>query len=414
MRILLLAQWYPPTIGGEENHVRNLGAALAARGHAVSVATLAQPALPESEIDGEVRIHRLRATVQRVPWLFSIDRQSVPPAPDPGLVRGLHAVVKQERPEIVHAHNWMVHSLIPLMRSGRAPRLVLTLHDYSLICAKKTLIYRGRPCSGPAPAKCLRCAAAHYGLPKGTATIAGMWATGPFERRAVDLFIAVSEAVAEGNRLSAYGLRHEVIPNFIPDLEPPVPAESSGLLAQLPSEPYILFVGSLSRIKGIDVLIAAYRQLTDPPPLVIIGYRGGERIAELDTPPSGVTVLENWPRSAVLAAWRGSMVGVVPSVWGEPSPTVAMEALAAGRPVVASRIGGLPEIISDHETGLLVDHADPPGLAAAIQQLVDNRALRERMGAAALVRSGLFRAATVVPRLEALYAGVIAGGGLDG
>jgi glycosyltransferase involved in cell wall biosynthesis len=411
MRILLLAQWYPPIIGGEENHVRNLGMALAARGHTVSVATLAHAARPELEVDGGVRVHRLRAMVQRFPWLFSTDRQSAPPAPDAALVRGLRSVVAQEQPQIVHAHNWMVHSFVPLVRGGeQLPRLVLTLHDYSLICAKKSLIYRERPCSGPAPAKCLRCAAAHYGLPKAAVTLAGMWASNRSERRTVDLFVAVSQAVADGNRLGESGLRHEVVPNFIPDVDAPVSDQERELLAQLPSEPFILFVGGMARVKGIDVLVAAYRELVTPPPLVIIGYRGSERIAHLDKPPAGVTVLENWPHAAVLAAWSRSLLGVVPSVWEEPSPTVAMEALAAGRPVVASRIGGLPEIVTDHVTGRLVDPGDPHQLAAVLQQLVDDSDLRERMGAAARVSSQQFRSAVVVPRLEALYADLLAGG----
>ncbi|TIU02624.1 MAG: glycosyltransferase family 4 protein, partial [Mesorhizobium sp.] len=66
MRILLLSQFYPPVIGGEERHIRNLGAALAQRGHHVSVGTLMHPGSPETELDGAVRVHRLRGTLQRL------------------------------------------------------------------------------------------------------------------------------------------------------------------------------------------------------------------------------------------------------------------------------------------------------------------------------------------------------------
>src|SRR6202035_331617 len=90
VRILLLSQFYPPVIGGEERHVRNLAAALAARGHSLSVATPAAPQHVGTEMDGEVRVHRLRGTLQRVGALFTDpERPFAPPMPDPGLMLSL-------------------------------------------------------------------------------------------------------------------------------------------------------------------------------------------------------------------------------------------------------------------------------------------------------------------------------------
>src|SRR5437660_74800 len=84
MRILMLAQFYPPTVGGEERHVRNLSIELAARGHDVAVATLWQEGAPALECDQGVRIHRIRGSLQRTTALFSEkERQHAPPFPDP-------------------------------------------------------------------------------------------------------------------------------------------------------------------------------------------------------------------------------------------------------------------------------------------------------------------------------------------
>src|SRR5437899_4028640 len=109
MRILMLAQFfYPPTIGGVERHVADLSIELAARGHDVAVATLCHKGFPEFEIDRGVRIHRIRGTMQRVGMLFSeSDRRHVPPFPDPELMYALRRIILEERPDIVHAHNWM-------------------------------------------------------------------------------------------------------------------------------------------------------------------------------------------------------------------------------------------------------------------------------------------------------------------
>src|SRR5579859_1811274 len=147
MRILMLAQFYPPTIGGEERHVRNLSVELVARGHDVSLATLWHQGLAEYEIDQGVRIYRIRASVQRLALLFrEQSRQYAPPFPDPEALMALQRIVQRERPEIVHAHNWIVHSFLPLKRWSKA-RLVMTLHDYSLLCVQKRMTHQNAICS---------------------------------------------------------------------------------------------------------------------------------------------------------------------------------------------------------------------------------------------------------------------------
>jgi glycosyltransferase involved in cell wall biosynthesis len=93
----------------------------------------------------------------------------------------------------------------------------------------------------------------------------------------------------------------------------------------------------------------------------------------------------------------------VPSIYREPFGLVALEANAAGIPVVASDTGGLPDIIVHGENGLLVRPADPLALRDAIQTLVDDPGLRKRMGAAGRLRSALFTADAVVPQFENAY-----------
>jgi glycosyltransferase involved in cell wall biosynthesis len=404
MRILMLSQFYPPVLGGEEQHVRALGQALVVRGHQVAVATTRHIGLAEEEDDRGVRVYRLRGTIQRAGWLYREDeRRHAPPLPDPELLWGLRRVLALTRPQIVHAHNWLVHAFLPLKAASRA-RLVLTLHDYSLVCAKKRLMYREAPCAGPAPIKCLRCAADHYGAVKGLPTVVANWAMGVAECAAVDRFLAVSRAVAAGNRLGERGLQHEVIPNFVPD-DVAVPRDGyDAYTDQLPPGGFLLSAGDLSREKGLAVLLAAYAGLRDPPPLVLIGRPGQDMPARL---PAGAIVLPRWPREAVMWAWRRCLLAVVPSIWPEPCPTVAMEAMASGRPVVASRIGGLPDLIADGETGLLVAPGDPEALRRALARLLSDPPLCGRMGAAGRVRALQFMAGTVVPRIEQVYRQVL-------
>src|SRR5215471_10868223 len=109
MRILMLAQFYPPTIGGEERHVHNLSIELAARGHDVAVATLWHEGQKVFECDHGVRIYRIRGSLQRMDMLFvDQERHHSPPFPDPESLLALRRIILRERPEIVHAHNWIV------------------------------------------------------------------------------------------------------------------------------------------------------------------------------------------------------------------------------------------------------------------------------------------------------------------
>ncbi len=317
----------------------------------------------------------------------------------------LRRIVARERPNVVHAHNWMVHSYLPV-RDPEVP-LILTLHDYSVACAKKLLLYRGSACSGPGLAKCLRCASAHYGPVKGPVTLAGMWSTRPALLRGVDCLVGVSQAVIDANGLADVDTRRVVIPNFLPD---GFEATTQDPPEHLPSEPFLLFAGSLSRIKGIAPLLDAYRSLPEQsrPPLVLMGYTGSEALPLLDDLPAGVTLITDQPRGVVAAAWRRSLMGVVPSIGPEPFGLVALEAMAFGRPVVASRIGGLQELVEDGRSGLLVEPGNPNALRDAIARIIADDGLRLRLGEGARLRASRFAADRVVPDIERLYRETVA------
>lgn len=403
MRILMLSQFYPPIIGGTERHVQNLSIELVKRGHDVAVVSLWHEGAPKEEVEQGVRLYRVRGIAQRLPFLYEeTGRRHTPPFPDPGIVAALRTIIARERPEIVHAHNWLVHSFLPLKGWSRA-KLVMTLHDFTLVCVQMRFMYRASLCTGPGFVKCLHCAANHYGTAKGIVTTLAHWSMSGLERNLVDMFLPVSHAVAAGTGLAQDGLPFEVIPNFVPD-DGASPAEDTDTrLMQLPDNGYLLFVGDLTRDKGIDVLLEAYRGLCDAPPLVLIGRRCA------DTPqvfPNNVIVLHDWPHHSVLAAWRRSSVGFAPSLCPDACPTVVMEAMAAGKPVIGSQIGGITDLISSGESGLLVPAGEPEALRQAMSSLLAQPDLRERMGQTAKVRCLEFQASQVVSRIESVYQAV--------
>lgn len=393
----MLAQSYAPIVGGVERIVEDLSAELVGRGHEVGVATLRQPGSESEPADNGVAVHPLGSSTYRLPGIrLDSERRHAPPAPDPETVLQLRRLVQKVRPDVVHAHNWLVHSYLPIDRSS-GPALALSMHDYGLVCATKRFLNRGAACTGPEMLKCIRCAGDYYSPAKGFGVAMLTRFSEKRVRRHVDLFLPVSNAVRELCGIGV-GERCRVIPNFIREL-PAAPPAGDPRLAALPREPFILYFGDVTLDKGGGRLAEAYRALENPPPLVLVGRCFLEEVANLP----GVVALGPLPHPYAIEVLRRSLFTVVPSILPETFGIVALEAAATGKPVIASDIGGLSDVVVDGETGLLTPAGDSEALAAAMARLLADAELRGRMGEAARRRAADFSPDTVVPQFEQAY-----------
>ncbi len=418
MRILVATDHFPPHIGGAQIQSRTLALELHRRGHDVQVATVWQNGSKPGELDEGVPVHRLRQ-LRTLPGLARIRAQHhQPPFPDPVTVLQMRRLIRRFKPEIVHSYGWISYSCAAALTGLETP-LIITSRDYAYGCAKRTLMYKdGTECSGPALFKCMDCAGQHYGLVKGWTSAIGVLGSRPLLRRKTSAIHSISSYVQTmvrrdflDDRVTGAGegsnsVIHDVVGNA-----PSRFGEASGQdnvearLRELPDEPFMLFVGALRRVKGVQQLLDAYQMLDSPPPLVLVGT------LEPDTPasfPPGVHVLTNFPHAAVMEAWGRCLFGVLPSLWAEPFGTVVCEAMSRGRPVIATRPGGHTDMVVDDETGLLVDRGDVAALAAAMRTLLENEAQRERLAEAAAVRAQQFTVGVSLPRLERMYVETIA------
>lgn len=402
MKILELAQFLPPVSGGEERHVWNLSRALARRGHEVTLLGFAtDDDLPGETVADGVRLVRVRTSASRLPFLYSDpSRPHALPLPDPEVTRQIRHEITTRRYDVAHAHNWIVNSALGPARQAGLP-LVMTLHDYSHICATKRLMEHGRKrCPGPAPRRCLSCAGDHYGRATGTVTLAANSLSARRRAAGISEVAAVSSAVARGvdippgQWLHSARLQPRVIPNFIPDeivLDeiPPTAADAP-----------LLFVGDLSPDKGVQVLLDAYARLESAPRLVLAG-----RSATPDAWafPPGAEWTGPLPHEEVVALFRSARAVVVPSVWEDPCPTVVLEAMAAGRPVVGAASGGIVDMVVDGVTGLLVPPGDVAALAAALDSILRRPEAAETLGRAGRDRARQFTVSAVVERIEGMY-----------
>jgi glycosyltransferase involved in cell wall biosynthesis len=228
----------------------------------------------------------------------------------------------------------------------------------------------------------------------------------PWKNRAIDHVICVSSAVASGNHIPP-GPNTSVIPNFVPDeavAGDAAKGQAEDIPPGLPKEEFLLFVGELSRDKGVPTLLRAYESLgRKRPPLLLVGRRMPDTPTHL---PDGAQMCAQWPHDHVMTAFRRCLFAVLPSICLDACPTTVLEAMASGRPVVATTTGGVVDMIMDGENGLLVPPGDESRLAETMARLLNDPDLRVRLAAGARERAERFTASAVAERLEAVYAQV--------
>ncbi len=153
--------------------------------------------------------------------------------------------------------------------------------------------------------------------------------------------------------------------------------------------------------KGLDVLLDAWLRVDPRPPLVLLGTRRKDTPVHL---PAGVSVAWNVRPEEVMAAWACCLIAVVPSRVEGGGPTVLLEAMACGRPVVASAVGAAPELVTHGVNGLLVPPGDVDALSDALRALLVDVEMRQRLGRAARERARGFTLRAAADRVEQLYA----------
>jgi glycosyltransferase involved in cell wall biosynthesis len=368
MRILLLTGIWPPDVGGPATHGPDLARFLLERGHGVRALTMGDGEPTDRPCPVDVVSRRLPFPVRY------------------GLVaaRGARAA---RGADVVYATATYA-AAAAAAATARRPLVAKLVSDPAYERARRYGLFDGTleefQTAGGAPVAALRRAR--------TAALA--------QARTVVVPSAYLAAIA-----ADWGLgreRLEVLPN-------PAPAVAGLTPKTLPTGTFV-FAGRLTAQKGLHGALDAVAAVPGVS-LVLVGD-GPERealerraaAAEVD---GRVRFLGARPRDETIRLLAGAYAALLPSDW-ENLPHAAVEALAVGTPVVATAVGGVPEVVRNGENGLLVPPGDPDALAAALRRLLDEPGLRDRLaGAAAASVAGLSRDA-VYGRLEELLAGAAA------
>lgn len=383
MRIVMAANWWYRR-GGLGDVALAEADALVSRGHAVIPFAAAHPdnvpALSSRYFPPFIET----STAGQDMGLFGKVTAAATLVYRPQAARLFGQLLDEYRPDIVHLHGparQLTPAVVGAARRRHIP-VVMTLHDYLLVCPQGMLVRRGTACRPP---NCLSgnvLAAIEGRCVKGSLPASALAATETLIHRSLGLYTGNVELLVAPSRFlarlvaSAAGVpgdRVRVLPNGLPD----EPTDSA-----LPAVDgrHVLFAGRLVREKGVHVLLDAARQIPEIP--IVIAGDGPERASLMNDAPPNARFVGLLGRNE-LGAVRSQAVAVVsPSVWDENAPLSVLEALRAGRPVIATNLGGHPELVTA-DCGLLVEPSDSTGLAEAIARLWHDRATTDRLGLAA-------------------------------
>lgn len=263
----------------------------------------------------------------------------------------LEQLILREKPDLAHLHNVFSHlapAIIFTLRKHNIP-IVMTLHDYKLFCPNYQFFTQGEACfdclQGKTYFPCIKKKCVKNSLPH--SIIAYLEAVWNFKilkvHRHIDYFIAPSAFMRE--QALAWGLKPVVhLPNFI-DID----KFRKELYNDETVDKYFLSFSRLSQEKGVDLLIEAFKTVVQEHPEVKLKIAGdGPDRSRLEAMAEGIAQIEFIGRQSIGEIKKllaGAYAAVIPSRWPENFPYTVLEASALSKPVIASRIGGLPAMV---------------------------------------------------------------------
>ncbi|MAM86518.1 MAG: hypothetical protein CME36_04300 [unclassified Hahellaceae] len=337
MNILMVSNGFPPSIGGVQTHVAELSRALVQLGHHVHVITRIEDRSSATEEDFfGVHVHRIKLPSSHLLYDWIMRRT----------VRALHRSISFD---VIH-----VHGMRPLKAcSDNGPPLVFTNHTSSFV--------RRSHQGGRVKEKMRK------------------------QLALADLIFTPSSLLAEKTREAGFGGTIEYICNGV-DIERYSPGPSSMRSTYgIPDQAFVaIFAGRLQPVKGLLVLARALQQLHEPDLFVVVAGDGSERQPFEEARasfafPDNVIMLGAVPNEKMVDLYRGSDVLLLPSLM-EATSISGLEAMACGLPIIGSRVGGIPAIVDEEQSGLLVQPGNEEALALAIKTLKTDRKLCAELG----------------------------------
>lgn len=355
--------------GGDAVSTLATGGLLNARGHEVSYWGMSHPSNPLFPLSRHFMPH---VDYNAPSGVFSMAGDALNIIYSFEAKKRIARLLDEIRPDVAHLNN-IAHQISPsildVLREKRVP-VVMTLHDYKLVCPYYNLMSGSLPCERCAGGRFYNCLLRR--CTKGSRLKSLVNTIEMYLHHGllhiydkVDCFISPSVFLKE--KVSSLGFKGDVthIYNFVD------PAASVPLYDF--KEPVIVYAGRLSTEKGVETLIDAVKGLNLKLRIAGDGPLKEGLAAKIAEGRGGnVELLGHMAHASVADEIRAAMFFVMPSIWYENNPLSVIESFALGKPVIGARIGGIPELVRDGETGLCFEPGDPVDLRKKIEHLASN------------------------------------------
>lgn len=279
------------------------------------------------------------------------------------------------KPDIAHIHNIYYHispSVLMELKKRNIP-VVYTVHDYHLVTPNVTFFHDNALCTISLKNSLFtsifhKCVQDSRLASLATSLCLSIHDAFGAYKNTVDFFISPSffmKNILINNGYSSKKIVH--LPNFITSIN------NTAQIKQAQGK-YVLYIGDTSRKKGLHILLDAAKRLPFIP-FYIVGGKTEELKHEKKSVPkplSNITFLGHIPHDKIKSIIIDSVFTVVPSLWYENQPYTILEAFSLGKPVVASNIGGIPEIVLDGKNGILFEPGNIDALTQTIERLWKN------------------------------------------
>jgi len=301
--------------------------------------------------------------------------------------RALQRLIRDHKPDVAHIHIYygkLTASILPVLKAAGIP-IVHTMHEYRQVSPNYTLTHNDRIDEACCGMNAWRAAARRFnrGSFSRSALATFEWYVSRLvgSQRKIDRFIAISDF--QKRKMAEHGVPEDKISrvyNFVDPGHEPVPAETRSA-----SGPHtLLYFGRIEKVKGIFTLANAAKRLPDTRfRLVGEGDAKNELAEYVRTHNLANVELVGFTSGDELNNHiRNSLATILPAEWYEPFGLTVLESFAQQRPVIASRIGALPELIDEGADGLLFEPGNDADLCEKIQQLIDDPTRADAMGKA--------------------------------
>lgn len=299
--------------------------------------------------------------------------------------KAIRRLIRKHKPDVAHLHIYygkLTASILPVLKAEGVP-VVHTMHEYRQISPNYTLVHNDKideDCCGMQAWRAVLRRFNRGSLSRSALATAEWYVSRMIgSQRRIDRFIAISDF--QKRKMAEHGVQAEKIARVYNFVEP---GEVLARNVEPDAGGYFLYFGRIERIKGVFTLADAAKDLPDITVKIVgdgvakpelAGYLKSKQI-------NNVELISFTQGDALRQLIRDSLATVLPAEWYEPFGLTVLESFAQERPVIASKMGALPELIDEGQDGLLFDPGDVDALRTQMQTLLNDPARADAMGKA--------------------------------